>query len=604
MSRIEKVVGAYFAEWAIYKTWANGPYDISYVPWTNLTHFIYAFFPVCAPYEFFPQHGICTENDCTNQHIQDGNGIWSPFHNVYAACGYECSDWDISIHDPWASLTGSCGSGSWGGYAFLGKIADYKQRNVIKNTKIIPSIGGWTLSKLFFHLNVDEHRAKFVSSIRSFLMAFDNVFDGVDIDWEYPGGGGNDSGTTVEVATMTFNENNVPTLTGRDEIVTVEKEGNEATDRATYNAVMKDLRAMLSDLGGCSTVTACDITTVGDHSKCGCSSKYYELSAGISAGVNHIDKVSYGDAIKYMDNLFLMSYDFAGAFDLENLDHQTNPHDHNRSVSPTMESAEQAVRALIAQNVPAKKIVVGAAFFGRGWKDVTKKIPSAPEFQTNFINDDGKLDSGVDYFDGSYHGASAWFDEAQETEGLDRLDAQMPGIIDYSDIRRMLSGGECVEFYDQCAQAPLAYCKKSYSSEVSVVTYDNPRSIMAKGRLVDDFNLGGLFTWVLDADNGTLLNALNEAAGNKRADGSRGDYEKFNDMVYERTCDKAAPLPATTAPPTTESCVSKIRFFAWDSYCGSLTDEECEASSTYCEFRKDFNSCGEGCTCNCPKANH
>merc|ERR1712070_510453 len=603
----DKVVGAYFSEWSVYKAWANGPYDISHVPWTNLTHFVYAFFPVCAPYDYFPQYGVCTENDCTNQHITDANGIWSPFHNLYAACGYKCSDWDISIHDPWASLTGKCGSGSWGGYAFLGKIAYYKDTNKIQHTKIIPSIGGWTLSKLFFHLNNVDHRNKFVSSVKSFLISFENVFDGVDIDWEFPGGGGNDSGATVELAPMTFDSNNKPTIsTWTDEVKTVEVEGN-TYDSDTYVSLMKDLRKMLNELGGCPGELACFDTATGNRAHCSCSKKYYELSSGISAGHKHIGNVEYDKAIQYMDHLYLMSYDFWGAFDLENLDHQTNPHNnYKRGDHPTTESMEQAVDLLIAQGVPSEKIIGGAAFYGRGWNGVTKK-DGTPEVLVEFTDEYGRTALGYNYFDGSYHGSGAWSHESQETS-WDRLDGQMPGILDYSDLKRYIDSGDCVEFFDECAQAPLAACFPSGNS-VDVVTYDNPRSIMAKGRIMREKNMGGLFTWVLDADDGTLLNALNEAAGNTPANGSAGDYAHFNNPEYARKCGGASsppvtpPLPpvAPTSPPvatnapgnSTGTCVALPGFGAWEPYCNALTADTCEspANSAYCHL--------SGCVCTC-----
>ena len=49
----------------------------------------------------------------------------------------------------------------------------------------------------------------------------------------------------------------------------------------------------------------------------------YELTSAISAGKDKIDKVAYNVAQNSMDHIFLMSYDFYGAFDLKNTGHQT-----------------------------------------------------------------------------------------------------------------------------------------------------------------------------------------------------------------------------------------------------------------------------------------
>jgi chitinase len=53
---------------------------------------------------------------------------------------------------------------------------------------VLPSIGGWTLSDPFFTW-ATRLSARFVSSVKDFLQTW-KFFDGVDIDWEFPGGGG------------------------------------------------------------------------------------------------------------------------------------------------------------------------------------------------------------------------------------------------------------------------------------------------------------------------------------------------------------------------------------------------------------------------------
>lgn len=55
--------------------------------------------------------------------------------------------------------------------------------------KILPSIGGWTLSDPFFFMGDKVKRDRFVGSVKEFLQTR-KFFDGVDIDWEFPGGKG------------------------------------------------------------------------------------------------------------------------------------------------------------------------------------------------------------------------------------------------------------------------------------------------------------------------------------------------------------------------------------------------------------------------------
>ncbi|WP_250847436.1 glycosyl hydrolase family 18 protein, partial [Escherichia coli] len=55
--------------------------------------------------------------------------------------------------------------------------------------KILPSVGGWTLSDPFYAMKDKTKRDKFVTSVKEFLLTW-KFFDGVDIDWEYPGANG------------------------------------------------------------------------------------------------------------------------------------------------------------------------------------------------------------------------------------------------------------------------------------------------------------------------------------------------------------------------------------------------------------------------------
>ena len=55
--------------------------------------------------------------------------------------------------------------------------------------QVLPSIGGWTLSDPFYFFHDVTRRNRFVESIEEFLATW-KFFDGVDIDWEFPGGFG------------------------------------------------------------------------------------------------------------------------------------------------------------------------------------------------------------------------------------------------------------------------------------------------------------------------------------------------------------------------------------------------------------------------------
>lgn len=120
-------------------------------------------------------------------------------------------------------------------------------------------------------------RARFVASVKDFLKTW-KFFDGVDIDWEFPGGGGQN-----------------------------ETLGNPQQDKATYTALMHDLRTMLNELSAETGRT-------------------YELTSAIGSGQDKIEDVDYAQAQQYMDHIFLMSYDFYGGWSNTDLGHQAALH--------------------------------------------------------------------------------------------------------------------------------------------------------------------------------------------------------------------------------------------------------------------------------------
>ena len=64
-------------------------------------------------------------------------------------------------------------------------------------------------------------------------------------------------------------------------------------------------------------------------------------------------------------------------------------------------------------------------------------------------------------------------------------------------------------FWDDIAQGSYAW---NYA-DGKLLTFDTQRSVEAKGNYVLQNNLGGLFAWEIDADNGHLLNSMNSGLG-------------------------------------------------------------------------------------------
>jgi chitinase len=216
------------------------------------------------------------------------------------------------------------------------------------NLKILVSIGGWTYSKYFSDVAAsDASRKKFVSScINTFIkgnLPSDagyggpgtgaGIFDGVDIDWEYPGTAGH--------------------------------VGNHLTaaDKQNYTALMAEFRTELDALGG---------------------AKHY-LTAAVPAGQDKIANIETNKVGQYLDYANAMTYDMHGGFEPTgptNLQDPlyNSPSDPSAPVPPGngKYSIDSAIKAWttgdpaygIPGGFPANKLTVGYPLYYRGWTGV------------------------------------------------------------------------------------------------------------------------------------------------------------------------------------------------------------------------------------------
>ncbi|CAM5257195.1 glycoside hydrolase family 18 chitinase [Streptomyces hirsutus] len=146
-----------------------------------------------------------------------------------------------------------------------------------------------------------------------------DVFDGIDIDWEYP----NACGLTCDTS-----------------------------GPAAFRNLSQALRA---EFGKDYLVTAA-------------------ITADGSSG-GKIDAADYGGAAQYLDWYNVMTYDYFGAFDK---DGPTAPHSPLTSYNGIPQdgfNSAAAISKLKAKGVPASKLLLGIGFYGRGWTGVTQAAP-------------------------------------------------------------------------------------------------------------------------------------------------------------------------------------------------------------------------------------
>lgn len=397
----DRVTAAYFVEWGVY----DRKFPVDRVPAPNLSHILYGFIPICG-------------GDGINDSLKT---ITGSFEALQKSCANR-EDFKVTIHDPWAALQKSQkGVTAWN-EPYKGNFGQLMAlKNAYPHLKVLPSIGGWTLSDPFYFLHDDLKRKTFIESVREFLLTW-KFFDGVDIDWEFPGGKG-----------------------ANPSLGDVDRDGN------TYLILLRELRSMLDELGAETN-------------------RRFELTSAISAGDDKITVVDYHAAQQYLDYIFLMTYDFKGAWSNSNLGYQTTLYAPLWNINEHY-TTDYAVRLLLSQNVQNEKIVVGVAMYGRGWTGVT-------DFENNnpFT---GTASAPV---------AGTWED----------------GVVDFRKIDAQLSQYEYV--YDKIAKAAYVF---QYAPPNNLITFDSVDSVLDKAQYVLDNNLGGLFAWEIDADNGDLLNAMN-----------------------------------------------------------------------------------------------
>ena len=404
-----KKVGAYFVEWGIYGR-AFNPADI---PAQNLTHIYYGFIPLCGD----------------NPSLQAANP------EGYAALNSQCAgkpDYSVVVHDKFAALEKGYPGDVWD-QPIRGIFAElYRLKQAHPHVKILPSVGGWTLSDPLYQVGVNPAaRAVFIDSIIDFIRTYD-FFDGIDIDWEFPGGGG----ATPELGSP--------------------------QDGAGFATLMQELRAALDAL----------------EAETG---RKYELAAAMSGGVEKLSVVDWEDAAPYMDYINLMTYDYYGAWNGV-LGHQTGLYPSPNSPISGF-SAHEAVQYLLNRGVPAGKIALGAAMYGRGWQNVSGTSGGNP-----FTGTGG---DGI-------------------TGGWER------GIMDYKKIEADFMGGPEASGVNGFTVGWDDTAKASYvwnPATNTLISIDTKRSVREKGAYILQHQLGGIFAWEIDADNGHILNAMHEGLG-------------------------------------------------------------------------------------------
>ncbi|MFZ4297325.1 glycosyl hydrolase family 18 protein [Streptomyces cinereoruber] len=194
-----------------------------------------------------------------------------------------------------------------------------KLKKAYPHIKVLWSFGGWTWSGGFGQ--AVQNPTAFAQSCYDLVEdpRWADVFDGIDLDWEYP----NACGLTCDTS-----------------------------GAASFKNMMQAMRAKF---GANNLVTAA-------------------VTADASAG-GKIDAADYAGAAPYYDWLNVMTYDFFGAWAAKG---PTAPHSPLTSYAGIPQAgfnSAEAIAKFKAKGVPANKLLLGIGFYGRGWTGVTQSAP-------------------------------------------------------------------------------------------------------------------------------------------------------------------------------------------------------------------------------------
>ncbi|GAA1727447.1 glycoside hydrolase family 18 protein [Streptomyces yatensis] len=278
-----KVVG-YFTEWGIYQR----NYHVKNVETSGsaakLTHINYAF-------------GNVTGGKC--------------------AIGDAYADYD-KAYDAASSVDGQ--ADTWDAGALRGNFNQLRKlKKLHPGLKVLWSFGGWTWSGGF--TEAAKNPAAFAQSCYDLVEdpRWADVFDGIDIDWEYP----NACGLSCDTS-------------GRD-------------------AFKNLMAAMRAKFGSSNLVTAA-------------------ITADASSG-GKIEATDYAGAAQYVDWYNPMTYDFFGAWAAQGPTAPHSPLNSYNGIPQQGFDTNAAISKLKGAGIPASKLLLGIGFYGRGWSGVTQDAP-------------------------------------------------------------------------------------------------------------------------------------------------------------------------------------------------------------------------------------
>ena len=228
---------------------------------------------------------------------------------------------EVGIFDSWAAVEKPFGPDTWdtpirGNYGALKRLKDAHP-----SLEVMISVGGWTLSDKFSDVALTPaSREKFAASCVAFCKKYG--FDGVDLDWEYPVGGG------------------------------LENNKYRPEDKQNYTLLVKEIRRQF------------DLQEAVDG-------KQWLISIASPAGYDKYVNFEMAELAKTLDFINIMTYDYHGSWE------NTTNHQAPLYAAPSRAggidgkyNVSYTVDMYLKDGIDPAKLNLGAPLYGRTWAGV------------------------------------------------------------------------------------------------------------------------------------------------------------------------------------------------------------------------------------------
>ncbi|WP_083180487.1 glycoside hydrolase family 18 protein [Paenibacillus yonginensis] len=286
---------------------------------------------------------------------------------------------------------------------------------------VLLSVGGWSAGGFSEAASTPEGRLRMAAS--AVRVVTDYAIDGIDLDWEYP----------------CYSEAGI---------------ASSPADKTNFTLLLAAIREAL-DVAGAK------------------DGRHYLLTIAAGADQYYLDGTEMDQAQQYLDYVQLMTYDMRGGF-------QTLTGHHTNLYTGTGDlfriSAHASAQMFIRAGVPKEKLLLGAAFYSRMWKEVPN-----------------------------------------HNQGLYQMTASSGGYgPDYGELAAKYMGKNGYQrYWDDEAKAPYLFDGSTF------ITYDDEQSIACKCQYIKEQGLGGIMFWEYKCDpDRVLLNAIDRAFAQEKLSSS------------------------------------------------------------------------------------